>query len=65
MDKEDGVKVDLPGIHVIVDDLGVDVYVVGVHVDMRDDEEEAGKEEKDPAADNNKEETKEKEAEAA
>ena len=39
VDKEEGVEVDIPGIHVIVDDLGVDVNVIGVHVDMRDDEE--------------------------
>jgi hypothetical protein len=40
VDKEDGVKVDLPGVHVIVDDLGVDVNVIGIHVDMRDEEKE-------------------------
>ncbi|MBR5058123.1 MAG: hypothetical protein IKX04_06110 [Clostridiales bacterium] len=39
---DDEVKVDLPGVHVLVDDLGVDVYVVGVHVDMRDDEDGRG-----------------------
>lgn len=43
VDEQEGVKVDLPGVHVIVDDKGVDVYVFGVHVDMRDD----GDEEKD------------------
>ncbi|MBP5492518.1 MAG: hypothetical protein J6Y08_06720 [Clostridiales bacterium] len=39
VDEENGVKVDLPGIKVIVDDKGVDVNVIGVHVDMRDDDE--------------------------
>ena len=43
VDKEEGVEVDIPGIHVIVDDLGVDVNVIGIHVDMRDDEEGAKK----------------------
>ena len=38
--KDDGVKVDLPGIHVIVDDKGTDVNVLGIHVDFRDDEDE-------------------------
>ncbi|MBR5975409.1 MAG: hypothetical protein IK020_09530 [Clostridiales bacterium] len=38
VDKEEGVEVDIPGIHVIVDDLGVDVNVIGIHVDMRDEE---------------------------
>ena len=40
VDEKEGVKVDLPGIHVLVDDKGADVYVVGIHVDMRDDEDE-------------------------
>ena len=40
VDKEDGVRVDLPGVHVIVDDKGVDVSVIGIHVDTRDDDEE-------------------------
>ncbi|MBO4495085.1 MAG: hypothetical protein J5752_04440 [Clostridiales bacterium] len=41
--KDDGVKVDLPGIHVIVDDKGTDVKVLGIHVDFRDDDDEATK----------------------
>jgi len=41
--KDDGVKVDLPGIHVIVDDKGTDVKVLGIHVDYRDDDEETSK----------------------
>ena len=52
VDKEEGVEVDIPGVHVIVDDLGVDVNVIGIHVDMRDDEEGEGKPaEKDAGAD--------------
>lgn len=35
---EDGVRVDIPGIHVLVDDKGVDVKVIGIHVDLRDED---------------------------
>lgn len=41
--KDDGVKVDLPGIHIIVDDKGTDVKVLGIHVDYRDDDDETTK----------------------
>lgn len=46
VDKEDGVKVDIPGLHVIVDDKGVDVNVLGIHVDYRDDDDEKEKKDK-------------------
>ena len=57
VDKEDGVKVDVPGLHVIVDDLGVDVKVLGIHVDMRDDEEGEGTNTEEKGSSENKETT--------
>lgn len=36
--EKDGVRVDIPGIHVLVDDKGVDVKVIGIHVDLRDED---------------------------
>ena len=57
VDKEDGVKVDVPGLHVIVDDLGVDVNVLGIHVDMRDDEEGEGNKTEEKGSSENKETT--------
>ncbi len=41
--KDKGVKIDLPGIHIIVDDKGTDVKVLGIHVDYRDDDDEIAK----------------------
>lgn len=57
VDKKDGVKVDVPGLHVIVDDLGVDVNVLGIHVDMRDDEEGEGNTTEEKGSSDNKETT--------
>lgn len=58
--KEDGVKVDIPGVHVIVDDKGVDVNVLGIHVDYRDDDDEKDKEKKDSGEKEEKNDKKEK-----
>ena len=55
VDKDEGVKVDVPGLHVIVDDLGVDVRVLGIHVDMRDDDENAENTTEEKGSSENKE----------
>ena len=55
VDKDEGVKVDVPGLHVIVDELGVDVRVLGIHVDMRDDDENAENTTEEKGSSENKE----------
>ena len=55
VDKDEGVKLDVPGLHVIVDDLGVDVRVLGIHGDMRDDDENAENTTEEKGSSENKE----------
>ncbi len=50
---DDGVRVDIPGIHVLVDDKGVDVKIIGIHIDLRDEDEGETKNLKDTASANN------------